>query len=231
MCSYAASSSSGLIEKGRDVAPCESGGHDGQHVSTQPAPKQGRSRAPPGAARACGAVVRDVDARGSTLAPLTARLRRAQSTSSDAGASAHVEALSTTTGREKSTCSSRCKDSRWARGGLRLVRACGANLLGGGGSCEPAAAARSRREWVRQRCKGNESCSRVRRCARARSRHRDVTRRAQRPSRVRLRRRTFIPMLRLNAGQTAGERRAELAICTRCGLGRSSRSGGRCGLK
>ena len=101
-------------------------------------------------------------------------------------------------------------------GGLRLGPACGANLLGGGGSFEPATAARSQSEWVRQRCKGNESCSRVRRCARARSRHRDVTRRAQRPSRVRLRRRTTFdeqdPVLRLNAGQNRRRARAELAI-------------------
>ena len=140
--------------------------------------------------------------------------------------------LSTPTGREKSKGSSRCKPAaraRWprpasgqpasrargraeARASLRrqpagrrwFVRACGGT-------------ARSRREWVRQRCKGNESCSRVRRCARARSRHRDVTRRAQRPSRVRLRRRTTFdeqdPVLRLNAGQN--RRRAK---------GRSSRS-------
>ena len=183
-----------------------------------------RAAAPPRTpplARACGAVVRTTRAEGSIPASLTCLPRRLEC----------ENRLSTPTGREKSKGSSRCKPAaraRWprpasgqpasrargraeARASLRrqpagrrwFVRACGGT-------------ARSRREWVRQRCKGNESCSRVRRCARARSRHRDVTRRAQRPSRVRLRRRTTFdeqdPVLRLNAGQNRRRARAELAI-------------------
>ena len=195
-------------------------------------------RTPP-LARACGAVVRTTRAEGSIPASLTCLPRRLEC----------ENRLSTPTGREKSKGSSRCKPAaraRWprpasgqpasrargraeARARLRrqpagrrwFVRACG-------GSAQPEGVGE-------QRCKGNESCSRVRRCARARSRHRDVTRRAQRPSRVRLRRRTTFdeqdPVLRLNAGQNrrrakGRSSRSELRVAEteRCGLKRNGRN-------
>ena len=183
-----------------------------------------RAAAPPRTpplARACGAVVRTTRAEGSIPASLTCLPRRLECEKTGCRRrrdARRAKALLDASLRRELAGRGRLRASlrRELAGGLRLGPACGANLLGGGGSFEPATAARSQSEWVRQRCKGNESCSRVRRCARARSRHRDVTRRAQRPSRVRLRRRTTFdeqdPVLRLNAGQNRRRARAELAI-------------------
>ena len=80
----ASSSSTGSLEKSRNVGLPAS--RAGTRVSTPPAPNQGW--ATPSAARACDAVVRNVRARSSRPAPLTARLRRARRTFSEAGACA-----------------------------------------------------------------------------------------------------------------------------------------------
>lgn len=191
----------------------------------------------PCGARACGAVVRTTRAEGSIhplRLPACLVVSSARTGCRRRRDARRAKALLDASLRRELAGRGRLRASlrRELAGGLRLGPACGAKLLGGGGSFEPAAAARSRSEWVRQRCKGNESCSRVRRCARARSRHRDVTRRAQRPSRVRLRRRTTFdeqdPVLRLNAGPKKPPKASE---------GRSSRSElrvaetPRCGLK
>ena len=81
-------------------------------------------------------------------------------------------------GTREEQCSSRCRGSRCLRpapgqpaaqvrgGPLRLVPACGANLLGGGGSCALALASES------APCRSiGRSCSRVRRLASALGRH------------------------------------------------------------
>ena len=93
-------------------------------------------------------------------------------------------------GTREEQCSSRCRGSRClrpapgqpaaqARSGLRLVPACGANLLGGGGSCALALASESApRQSI------GRSCSRVRRPTRPYVRAVRIadTRRAQRNS-------------------------------------------------